>query len=219
MTTYAMNEIETLVRKAAIGAGLDPGRADDLAAAGLWLAFRAFPVCELVHRALAAGPGEPLRLSADGTTAECPLTSAAHSGPAVLDLLLAKPPGFRVVLNDLDELRLLVALAAVMATRHQQRFRLEWGETLLPIGPGANPAAAAVTAGAVRRLSAIRAPAAARPGAAAPDPAETSVTRYDPDATTDTGWAALQVMAARTYVPASEQSRRSGAGAGLNDND
>jgi hypothetical protein len=35
----------------------------------------------------------------------------------------------------------------------------------------------------------------------------------------DAVWAALQKFAARTYVPASEQSRLMGAGAGLLDND
>ena len=36
---------------------------------------------------------------------------------------------------------------------------------------------------------------------------------------TDEGWRALEAFAARTLVPASDASRRAGAGAGLTDND
>jgi hypothetical protein len=44
-------------------------------------------------------------------------------------------------------------------------------------------------------------------------------TRYDPVETSDFGWDRITELARRTYVPASDQSRLRGAGAGLTDND
>lgn len=220
MTTYALNEVETLVRKAAIGSGLDPGRADELAAAGLWLARRSFPVCDILGRALTGGPGDELEIVRNGTAAASNLARAAWIGPPTFDLLIAKAPGFRIELYNLDEPRLLAAIAAVTAALHGQRFILEWDDAFLPVGPGSNPAAGSIVSGTVRHLSVVRAPPAAvnprrRPG----DPISTKPARYDPAAAGDSGLAALQALARLTYVPASDQSRRSGAGAGLTDND
>ena len=53
--TYALNELDGLLKKASIGAGFPVGQAIAIAAAGVWLARRGFPACEIVARAVASG--------------------------------------------------------------------------------------------------------------------------------------------------------------------
>jgi hypothetical protein len=213
--SLSLNEVENLVRKAARGAGLDPGRADDLAAASAVLASHGLPVCAIIYRALTGDPGQPLMIAADGAQAICPATSAARAGSSALDLLLAKPPGFEVTLDAVDEPLLIAALAVVAARPYASGFAVTAQRATLTIERDRRTDFAALENArsipiVLRRLDAT---------AARPSRAMTPASRYDPEQVSDDGVAGLERLARMTYVPASDASRLKGAGAGLTDND
>lgn len=213
--TFSLNEVETLVRKAALGAGIDPGRANDLAAAAIWLTDVRVPVFEIVHRALTLDGGAPLKLADDGTHADCPATSAARTGPSTFDILLAKPPGFRVVLDAVDEPLLVAALAAITAARNGATFTIEISGQTIAMSPGTIPNIAPLMEGQAGSITLARMHETATP----PAQRTSAIPRYDPASIPDSGFAALARLAHQTYVPATVESRLSGAGAGLTDND
>jgi hypothetical protein len=211
----SLNEVENLVRKAARGAGLDPGRADDLASAAAVLASHPLPVCAIVYRALTGGPGQPLTIAADGAHASCRTTSAAHAGPSALDLLLANPAGFEITLDAVDEPLLIAALAVVAARRYTAQFTLAAGGDTVSITRDRRADIAALGRARGRQLVMRRLDATG----ARPYLMISPACRYDPEKLSDDGVAGLERLARMTYVPASEGSRLRGAGAGLTDND
>ena len=158
--TRSLNEIEGMIHKAARGAGLPLGHADELAAAGV--------------RLVAEG-GDPGEI----TVALDKATGVAMTGPAAIDAVLAT--GEPVTLADVDSPHLLVAMVA--AREVAVTARIESTGVVL-------------------------------------EPGETVVLPLDGPVDVDAAhWARWSELAARTYVPASEASRESGAGAGLTDND
>lgn len=215
LVTFSINEVETLVRKAALGAGLDPGRADELADAAVWLIELQVPVFELAYRALSSAEGSPMTLAEDGTSAACPTTSAARVATSAVDILLVKPPGFTVTLDAVDEPLVVTTLAAVAARRYGTAFEIETASAKIALQPGdfadLDPLIAERNLRMVLRRTGKNASATSEPAA--------SSSRYDPENVADNGFANLEQLAHRTYVPASEKSRISGAGAGLTDND
>ena len=113
--TFAFNELESLLKKAAIGAGFSVGHAMAIASAGVWLGRRGFPVCDIVCRAIAGGPRESVMRSVNGDM----VFEAARvgvDGVAGIDLLLAGLARDVVTLEGLDEPRLLVGLAGMAAS-------------------------------------------------------------------------------------------------------
>ncbi len=212
---FSINEVETLVRKAALGAGLDPGRADELADAAVWLTGLQVPVFDIAHRALTSDAGAPITLAEDGTSAACPSSSAARVGMSAIDLLLAKPTDFTVTLDAVDEPLLVTALAAVAARRHGSAFEIETGRAKIAVQPDGIPDLAPLIAERNLRMVLRR---TGKNASATAEPTASSC-RYDPESLSDNGFASLERLAHQTYVPASERSRISGAGAGLTDND
>lgn len=210
--TFALNELQGLVTKAVVGAGLPAGYAADLASAALWLAQRGFPACDILARALRSGnAGACLRHAADGL--ECSNARAAVDGPALIDHLIAADPGIRATLHGVDEPCLLLGLLGAAADAYQACFQIDVERTSLLVTPCADLAPADLTLTSPQNVTVAR--SNAPPSAEPPQLA----TRYDPAATGDNGWAELTRLATRTYVPASQQSRLTGAGAGLIDND
>ena len=151
----------------------------------------------------------------DNSAATCPQSRAAHVTPAALDLLCARPAGFEVILDAVDEPLLVAALAAVTAERQPATITLSTDTATLRLEPGHAPSLDALADCRAPRLVLRR---LTEP---APAPAENAArpSRYDPARTGDTGLDGLERLARRTYVPASEASRLTGAGAGLTDND
>ena len=212
---FSLNEIENLVRKAARGAGFDPGCADDLAAAAAVLAAHPVPVCEILHRALTCDPGQPLTIVADGSSASCDATCAARAGPSALDLLIAKPAGFAVTLDGVDEPLLIAALAILAARRYATGFTLAGDDATLTVERGRRADLTSLANSNAVRLVLRRTDKAATQ----PSEPTLSASRYEPEKVSDEGLAGLERLARMTYVPASEASRLQGAGAGLTDND
>ena len=164
------NEIAALAVKAARGAGLPLGHAEDMRAAAVLLAARG----DLAVMAAALDGDQKVPRYDDGRIEGA---RAAMVGPIAIDLVRCGAE----ILTQVDAPDLVRALAeaagGVEVTVQGDNLRLK----------PANRAAAALPEG---------------PFEVSPEVIE-----------------ALNIFAARTYVPASEASRLAGAGAGLSDND
>lgn len=213
----SLNEIENLSLKACRGAGMSWGLAEEAAQAARWLAGASLSWDQSLARLLAQRnrisepslSGREIRGAIDGMPL-CPI----HAGAAIADLLdhatsltlhdilepiwllpfahrLAKP-GCNVVLNwPIGTIRIgaVVPEISEQGTSDLATGRLDWLRAELLSGDASAPSAAPVYGHSNERFA-------------------------------DAGaWANLEAWAARTYVPASLQSRIAGAGAGLFDND
>jgi hypothetical protein len=167
----SVNEVEAMVLRAARGAGVPLGHAEDLARAAARVAVvapGALGELDLVLRGPFAPAGDVARV--------------ALEGPVLIDRVLVAGAALRVTVDGPALLAAMAAEAGVVATVDGAVVALQ---------PGA-------LAGGV--------PAGLAPGPVAVDPGV---------------WGRLGALAARTYVPESEASRRHGAGtgAGTPDND
>jgi hypothetical protein len=210
------NEIESLALKAARGAGMSWGLAEEASVAAGWLAEHALPWAETLVGVFAEAHttsppqvvGPRIAPSHPGTRL-CPI----RTGALLSDL---GPPASAMDVRDLlAPLWLLPFLASWAAP--DRTVRLGWGEARLLVaqadvaGTDAAPARALAAAFAERVTIELQPtdrlgqspPRRARSGYVAPDDA----------------WRALHELEQRSYVPASAHSRIAGAGAGLLDND
>lgn len=190
----SLNEVETLAQRAARGAGLPWGVAEDTGRAAAWIARRVGPWAGQLLALLETPP----------PAAESPLLLAgwlADSGdPRQIP---------RVTLP-------LWALPGLLATT-TRRVSIVLGNVELACNPGEDP-------GATRPADAFAAlPAAALALAFPPTPLPPLPYRlpekYRRSLVPWAEWQRLQGLAQRTYVPASDHSRLTGAGAGLLDDE
>lgn len=210
--THSLNELESLLKKAAVGAGFPVGHAVAIAAAGVWLARRGIPVCEVVVRTIAGGMGD-CQVVRDKGGATFQPARAGMAGPPAIDLLLADVGDETATLQDVDEPVLLLGLAGVAGKANQVGFAIASTEGDIVVDDVAAMPSPDWIVAAKRRMT-------LRLLTDRPPSRETDLaSRYDPMACGDSGWEALEALAYKTYVPASDQSRISGAGAGLTDND
>jgi hypothetical protein len=205
----SLNEIETMIRRAATGAGWPYGLADDAGRAAAWLAARGF---DGIGAALAALEPGPAPVNGEQTAEGRVLRGAraAAVGPSCFDVLGAGGPATSVILEDIDQPLMLIGLGGIAAGSGNCSFRLEsdagfrahiGGEAVSMTGPAPDSGA---TLRAVRIAGAAVGPS--------PDPAR----GVEVD---EALWARVKTLAAKSYVPATEQSRARGAGAGEIDND
>jgi hypothetical protein len=221
--TPSLNEIEMTVWKAARGAGLAWGLAEEMAQAARWLADRGFDWAEPLVAALAeverrAGRLPPPVFAEDGAcdpavgeTEASPILCGPLLTDIVRDLRSSEPLVFRRVAQPL----LMLPFAADAAARSACGLTFRIDDAVFYFENGqAKGQPLSPTAPAARRivLSMDDEPLAERGmqpfGAGAPRraiPAPLLV------------W--LEAWVHRTYVPASAASRLAGAGAGLTDND
>ena len=174
------NEIVAMALKAARGAGVPFGLAEDFARAVGVLALSAPQDLACVGTALGSSFAD---LSISGgealVIAPAPVIMAA---PMAIDAL--RSGTVKVVLQDVDALPLLRSYLSVVQEDFDLTLTLGADGETITAGGDAWPLYA-------------------------PQPVE-----VDADV-----WAAWNMLAARTYVPATEASRLAGAGAGLTDND
>ena len=213
----SLNEVESLSLKAARGAGMSWGLAEEAAHAARWLAARGWTwdrslVALLERREQIEEPmltGHDIRSSREGF-AICPI----HAGAAMADLWHVDKS---VTLYNVLSPIWLVPFAYRRTAEHRS-VELTWIGGVCSIGGGGVVGAEALGAQDAL-LGWIR--VELKTDVSSPDvarlltlPAISVGIQADPAA-----WAALEQWAARTYVPASLQSRLAGAGAGLSDND
>ncbi|MEQ9695600.1 DUF3726 domain-containing protein [Shimia sp. SDUM112013] len=190
--TFALNEVEAMAKRAARGAGYSWGLAEEAAKATRWLCAQGQDGVGVLAVLLEARPAPE----------SCPIAQGAH-----LSDCAARIPvdGFSVV--NLVQPLVLLPFVAMAARRLQTVLTVECS------------GARAITDGAALWMEEALPDIAPRirvmaAGTAQSDGPKATRARPDPAA-----WAILDSFAHRTYAPATEESRRLGAGAGLSDND
>ena len=209
----SLNEIQAECRKASRGAGLPWGLADETGQAVAWLAERgtdALPaLLDCLDAVLAGeGAGNPIR-----------------SGTEIADQADKMAAGHVLSFSEIRQPVLLlpfIALSARLIGRPVTVTHADGAWALSPDGVdqtvlrevAAKPVIMAVTcrAGDVHSSPQPKSPSVKSSGAKSPP----QLSRLDID---DVIWQRLQDLAHHTYVPATEQSRLLGAGAGTIDND
>ncbi|SUY29114.1 uncharacterized protein DUF3726 [Aminobacter aminovorans] len=191
MTTIQLsyNEAQTLARKAANGAGLPHGVAEDIGGAAVWLSARGVDAIGVVVAALS----------------DC--QPAILAGQAAIDALCCGESD-EVNVDDDNPRLLLIGLAGAAAMNMglslAVRFRNGDVVSLAQVSDLADQASSIEALRLTSRNT--------------DDMSERLVSRR-PAATDTKAYAAALGLAAKTYVPASELSRVQGAGAGTTDND
>ena len=192
MHDRALSEVAATAKKAVRGAGYSWGVAEEAAMATHWLCAAGLDGCGALARALS---GEGLD--------SCPVLNGIALADQAAGLILAD-----LNFTDVREPMLLLPFVGHAATR--------LGRTITMIFDGHE----AVTDGGFVTVKQPTFPTFARNVAIQvggyvtnPLPVCRRVTPSQAD------WDVLNGFAERTYAPATEQSRQSGAGAGLNDND
>ncbi len=210
------NEIESLALKAARGAGMSWGLAEEASVAAGWLAEHALPWADTLASALAQAHttsrpqivGHAITPSHPGTRL-CPIMTGALLSD------LGQPISTVEVRDVLAPLWLAPFLSSW--TWPDRAVRLGWGEAHLLVAQSA-------MSGVDTALGAALAVAFASRVAIGMEPND-HLTQLRPQRAgsgylvPDDAWRMLGQFERRSYVPASAQSRIAGAGAGLLDND
>ena len=207
--TLSLNEVEATAKKATRGVGYPWGLAEEAGRATRWLCARDMDGCDALAELLARTDGADLqrwtpRCDAPVWTAEggrlCPLITGAALSDRALEL-----PDVR--LAALVQPMLLLPFVALMARQRETVLQVEL------------PGARATTDGRALSVSG-RFPVDIDELAISP---VDKLGRSQPDrrrfAPGSKALGLLNRFAYRTYAPATDASRLSGAGAGLSDND
>ena len=210
------NEIESLALKAARGAGMSWGLAEEASVAAGWLAQHALPWADTLAGVLAqAHTTSPPRIAGHRIVPSRPGT---HLCPIITGALLSDlgPPASTMEVRDVLAPLWLAPFLASWAGP-DCGARLSWGGAQLSV------ALSAVAGADTFRAAALAAPLADRVAIALEPIGRLAESRphREPSgyAAPDSAWRALQELEHKSYVPASAQSRLAGAGAGLLDND
>lgn len=213
--SYSLNEIEATAKKAARGAGYSWGMAEEAGKAVRWLCSKNFDGCEALSSLLETSKRVDLatrraQMIEDIWQCEsnemCPLLA----GAALSDFAHKLRQGAITMMAVTSPL-LLVPFAAAAARQLQSTITISWdgvsattdGSDISVVGDFgslASEMARCVEVGFGAEL----------------DQTLPSISRAVPDVT---AWTLLCQFAHRTYAPATEESRLSGAGAGITDND
>ncbi len=206
MIRRSLNEIRMTVQKAAVGAGLPAGIAEDVGRAAAWLSARGL---DGAGAALAGIRATSSGTHDAGAADQC--ARAVSEGIAALDQVALSAPDATVKLSGLDAPALFLGLAANAAADYGLCFEIGFG----------NGGVVLCSPGGTRMPEGMSDSGCNITITAKPD----SLCDNDPSPTTDgvvvgeSLWAEVSTLAARTYVPSTEASRLAGAGAGLTDND
>lgn len=216
--SWSLNEIEGLARKAARGGGMDWGLAEETGKAVRWLCAAGWPGAE----ALA-----DLLLTQDGVTWEAvrPLTDTdtwtardgricpSAAGAALIDRARDLASGRTFTLEHVSRPLLLIPYAAWAADTAGRALDIRWPGLRVTCEPAA----------AFAEITDPDALTVSHADTVTIGPADTAtgqpVTRvYRGDIPADAAQT-LTAFAHRTYAPGTPESRATGAGAGLSDND
>ena len=214
MRSCSANEVFHIARKACVGAGLAHDRAEDLAEAATMLQCSGAAGLAAVHRLLVrhqqsnTGSALGLKLGAGEEIQVARLRPEAE-GVAVIDWLIAGNGRCEADIQMGYDPVMMAGLLAVAAQRYGGRFWLRTPDQPTPLFLSGPPDISGLPVCAGWRLG-YQADACDEAGAQV---------NYNHTEVEISVWEALAGLAHLTYVPASETSRQSGAGAGLVDND
>ncbi len=204
-------EIETITRKASIGAGLPDGLGQDIGRAAVWLAGQNYDGVGAALRSIQAGMSKAKMSVADKGIMVFPDAQIAICGPSIADLLIGEKSCSEVRLLSPDSAILLFGFVGVAASQHSCNFQFDFSNgTKVQVSGGK-----VVKTGDLPSSNhhvVVRCYDEEQGVSIAPMP-------VDGVEVDDEVWREVTALAARTYVPESKTSRVAGAGAGLSDND
>jgi len=213
----SFNEVDVLSKRAARGAGLPWGLAEEAGKATRWLMTYGFPGLEILQDILEYNDSlrddDRLPVSMEGVWQApkgilCPIVAGAILCDRAAEITNEHGIKFGSTLQPL-------ALAPFVATAARISggvFELNWDEVAMVIGASE---VSATNRGADLTKHATGSVRCRRVQQVVTDPVK-RMTNCTVDAQV---WARLNDYAYRTFAPASEASRLAGAGAGLTDND
>lgn len=213
----SLNEIESLCKKAARGAGMSWGLAEEAGKAAKWLSAHGLDGPQVIAGQLRRDDGVVYSELAPvigagawhgASAALCPLIT----GAALSDHAYLLGSHGQILLNDVASPQLLIPFVSAMARRLKAPVELSWPGCSL--GFDSLGGVFLNDAGGLGQQRAVS--VCCKQGTDALDPASVLAGSVRPVAESDLAY--LQSLAARTYVPATEASRLLGAGAGLSDN-
>ncbi|MCP4328582.1 MAG: DUF3726 domain-containing protein [Alphaproteobacteria bacterium] len=220
MIACSVNELEALTRRASRGAGLTWGLAEDAGKAMRWLAVRGWPGGALIARHLERYDGVPYaevapKISGAEWSARsrdiCPVIAGAALSDRARDLA----PGRPLTLSSVAYPALLCAFLGRAARSTDTVFEVRWPGVVIQCRAGG----LRVETGDTSAIETDRAENVVVECLPDDPDARSSSALADSIEMAPEDWARLKRLAARTYVPASTESRIRGAGAGTTDND
>lgn len=204
------NETYGMFRKAAVGAGYTHGLAQDIAAATLWLEHNGFDGASALLTALSTSPSRTDPYVFRDNTLSLDSLPSAQFACSLFDMIATQQGKSRVYIAQVDVPLLLLGFAAIASESYQIQsvITFQSGQTATFSSSGSHFQADIPSAPCSVTLECELNPVQSdRPSAKAAITIDTDT------------WAQLANLAHRTYVPATEDSRVKGAGAGLTDND
>lgn len=213
--SYALNEVEAIAKKAARGAGYTWGMSEEAAKATRWLCVNDIDGVHALATVLnvvdGTGPNNMtprnvLDIWRSKSGEMCPLMAGA-----TLSDFAAVGPTSQVNISELITPVLLLPFAAMAARQLGVAVTLSW-DGVVAVTDGVT----VCLDGAMDCLTTNKAEQVTINRAGQIGQSLAQCNRATP---IDSDWATLNRFAHRTYVPATEESRLKGAGAGLSDND
>jgi hypothetical protein len=211
----SLNEIDAAVKRAARGIGLSWGLAEEAGRGARWLAAHRIAGPDIVLSALKAHESGPLSAMGPSESQRVWHARAGILSPILAGARFSDEAGCRtgLVLASVICPVMLLPWVAWTANATGQAFELLWPGTRIRVfAEGVDFVGAAAAARGQAADIRIVTIAAALPGEACRE----RQVGVQVEAST---WSCLQQLALRSFVPASERSRLTGAGAGLSDND
>jgi hypothetical protein len=211
------NELDASVRKAFRGAGYNWGEAEEAGKAAIWLARnRLAPVTlALVLLKSSANSTNRLRPKPDLQNWSCSgaETCPLLAGIALADGAAAEFEGKKIVFAYLHAPGYMLPFLGQLALDRNRGFRLSLERIEIVVSPRRLDILGSIEALASPSLAEL-VPALPTPCSEEHDPSLSCGTEVSSD-----DWDRLNEFAVKTYVPASDYSRTSGAGAGVVDSD
>jgi len=207
------NEVYQTARKACLAAGYLQDRAEDIAVATSWLQCAGMMGCTVLDSLLADTQDKKdiqLGLHLEAGVLQISQCRPAFEGVASIDWLLAADSGAQIQIACLSHPVMFAGLLWQAGQAYQRQFRLV-SEALEP--PINIPDE---TVDSVATCQQISGKLVVGISDSAPPP---SFVASGHSVVSDAVWARLNALAMQTYVPETEASRLSGAGAGLVDDD
>ena len=214
---YSLNEIDVTLKRAARGAGMPWGMAEEAGKCARWLEGNGLPGAELLLGLLTRTDGNdcrtnsPTDTNADSWTAQSGALCPLMAGVAVADRANMFTTESSLSLGAMLSPLAFVPFAASAAKSAGAIIEVSWNDATVTVSADSVSIKAEDAALIVQETDAVQCRTVASD--VANDPARG---RIDIAASV---WKALGDLGHRTFAPDTEASRLAGAGAGLSDND